>query len=109
MLSKQPSIENKLNIIKEEEQREAEREITSVRMAEAIGKRLAYYLGEINAIHPFREGNGRAQRLFVEHLAHSLGYQLDFMKINRDDMLLSSVKAFDCDYIMLEELLTDAL
>lgn len=22
--------------------------------------RLAYYLGELNAIHPFREGNGRA-------------------------------------------------
>ncbi len=26
--------------------------------------RLAYYLGEVNALHPFREGNGRAQRAF---------------------------------------------
>ena len=31
--------------------------------------RLAYYLGELNAIHPFREGNGRAQRKFVQQLA----------------------------------------
>ena len=27
--------------------------------------RLAHYLSEINAIHPFREGNGRVQRLFI--------------------------------------------
>lgn len=32
-------------------------------------KRLAYYLSEINAIHPFREGNGRAQRAFIEVMA----------------------------------------
>ena len=32
---------------------------------EAMAARLAFYLGEINAIHPFREGNGRAQRAFV--------------------------------------------
>ena len=28
----------------------------------------AYYLGELNALHPFREGNGRAQREFVSHI-----------------------------------------
>lgn len=27
-----------------------------------IAKRLAYYLGEINSIHPFREGNGRGTK-----------------------------------------------
>ena len=26
--------------------------------------RLAFYFGELNALHPFREGNGRTQRLF---------------------------------------------
>ena len=31
--------------------------------------RLTCYLGEVNAIHPFREGNGRAQRAFFEQLA----------------------------------------
>src|SRR3984957_16579197 len=29
-------------------------------------ERLTYYLGEINAVRPFREGNGRAQRAFFE-------------------------------------------
>ncbi len=31
---------------------------------DAFTERLTYYLGEINAVHPFREGNGRAQRAF---------------------------------------------
>jgi cell filamentation protein len=32
--------------------------------------RLTYYLGEVNAVHPFREGNGRAQRAFFEQARH---------------------------------------
>ncbi len=34
----------------------------------AFSERAAYYLGEINALHPFREGNGRAQREFIKSL-----------------------------------------
>ena len=30
--------------------------------------RLAYLFGELNALHPFREGNGRVQRLFLSHV-----------------------------------------
>ncbi len=74
-----------------------------------IAKRLAYYLGEINAVHPFREGNGRAQRMFIEHLAHTLGYRLDFSKISREDMILASSKAFVMDYAMLENLIENIL
>ena len=33
--------------------------------ADALSKRLAHYLSEINALHPFREGNGRVQRIFI--------------------------------------------
>jgi cell filamentation protein len=34
-----------------------------------FARRAGFYLGEINAIHPFREGNGRAQREFIRQLA----------------------------------------
>lgn len=44
--------------------------------------RLAYYLSEINVLHPFREGNGRTQRLFIEYLANVAGYSVDFSKVN---------------------------
>lgn len=43
---------------------------------DAFIDRLAYYLGEVNAIHPFHEGNGRTQRAFFEQLAYDAGFTL---------------------------------
>ena len=40
---------------------------------EEMSERLAYYLGEINMIHPFREGNGRTQRIYIEQLCLNNG------------------------------------
>jgi cell filamentation protein len=44
--------------------------------------RLAYYLGEVNAVHPFREGNGRAQRAFFEQLARDAGFMLAWQHLD---------------------------
>lgn len=74
-----------------------------------LAKRLAYYLGEINAIHPFREGNGRSQRMFIEYLSFHVGYQFDFMKITSQEMLEASVNAFNLNYTMMEQLINRAL
>ncbi|MER2529093.1 MAG: Fic family protein [Candidatus Competibacter denitrificans] len=62
--------------------------------ATEFSKRLAYYLGEINALHPFREGNGRAQREFINHLARANRYIIDWTSINREDMTQASIEAF---------------
>lgn len=43
---------------------------------EAFVARLACYLGEVNAVHPFREGSGRTQRAFFEQLARDAGCTL---------------------------------
>lgn len=51
---------------------------------DAFIDRLAYYLGEVNAVHPFREGNGRAQRAFLEQLAAGAGYMLDWQEIDAE-------------------------
>ena len=40
---------------------------------ESFVARLAHYLGEVNAVHPFREGNGRTQRAFFELLTREAG------------------------------------
>ncbi|WFG47200.1 Fic family protein [Pseudonocardia alni] len=37
---------------------------------------LAELLGDVNALHPFREGNGRTQRAFLAQLAADAGYEL---------------------------------
>jgi cell filamentation protein len=44
--------------------------------------RLAFYLGEVNAVHPFREGNGRTQRAFFEQLARDAGFNLDWQHLD---------------------------
>ena len=42
-----------------------------------IAYKLAEILDNINFLHPFREGNGRAQREFIRLLALEKGYQLN--------------------------------
>ena len=49
---------------------------------EAFVARLAYYLGEINAVHPFREGNGRTQRAFFEQLARDAGHTIAWQHLD---------------------------
>jgi cell filamentation protein len=51
-----------------------------------FARRLAHYLSEINAIHPFREGNGRVQRLFISQLAEQSGYSLDYSSLNQTEI-----------------------
>jgi cell filamentation protein len=46
--------------------------------------RLTSCLGEVNAVHPFREGNGRAQRAFFEQLASDAGYALNWQRLDAD-------------------------
>ena len=60
--------------------------------------RMTYYLGELNIIHPFREGNGRTQRLFFQYLAHSAGWSLSFEGVTKEQMANASQVAFFQEY-----------
>ncbi len=62
--------------------------------ARAFSERAAHYLGEINALHPFREGNGRAQREFINHLAYKNGYFIAWSAISVADMVQASIESF---------------
>lgn len=66
--------------------------------------RLAYYLSEINVLHPFREGNGRTQRLFIEYLASVAGYRVDFSQVSAEDMIVASADSFACDYESIDRM-----
>jgi cell filamentation protein len=48
---------------------------------------------DINAVHAFREGNGRAQRSFMRELATQAGHILDFTVISRERMIAASIAA----------------
>ena len=69
-----------------------------------IAEKAAYYLGEINAVHPFREGNGRAQREFVRELLIPLGFKVDYSLCDPKMMLYASINAFAGDYELMTEL-----
>lgn len=52
---------------------------------EKFVRRLAYHYEKINYIHAFREGNGRAQRIFWNRLALEAGWQLDWRTVHGDE------------------------
>ena len=68
-------------------------------------QRLAYYMGEINALHPFREGNGRMQRIFFAELARRGGYKLNFSQTTSNELLEADISAYNKDYSLLISLL----
>lgn len=61
---------------------------------DAFCLRAAYYFGEINALHPFREGNGRTQREFLSHLADAAGYYIAWEDVVYAEMLRASIESF---------------
>jgi len=53
--------------------------------ADTFALRAGHYLGEINAVHPFREGNGRAQREFTRTLAAQAGHRLTWAGLTPEE------------------------
>lgn len=47
----------------------------------------------LNMLHPFREGNGRVQRLFFSLLVRRAGYELDFSKCDTDFLMVATIFA----------------
>jgi len=62
-----------------------------------FAKKAAHLLAELNAIHPFREGNGRTQLSFLIVLADRAGHPLDTDKLRPSAMLKATIASFDSD------------
>jgi cell filamentation protein len=62
--------------------------------AEQFAKRAAEHMAELNAIHPFREGNGRTQRAFLFVLARRAGHEIDMVRINAQSWNEASRESF---------------
>ena len=77
--------------------------------ADALSTRLAHYLSEINALHPFREGNGRVQRIFISQLSQSAGYQLDYSDLEQEQIYRAMELAFNGDESILANLILERL
>ena len=47
----------------------------------------------INMLHPFREGNGRTQRLFFTQWIRHLGYEFDLSNADLDEFMIATIYA----------------
>lgn len=58
-----------------------------------LAQKLAFYMAELNVLHPFREGNGRTIREFIRQIAYKCGYVFDIRHIEPKDMLNACIKS----------------
>lgn len=73
---------------------------------DAFIERAAYYICEINAVHPFREGNGRAIRFYIDVLsARTRGDIFDWTKASADEYLQACIAGFQQDYRLMISIL----
>ncbi|MGP1429871.1 MAG: Fic/DOC family protein [Fusobacterium sp.] len=52
-----------------------------------FSEKLGQLFLDINMLHPFREGNGRSQRLFIGDLVKENGYYLEWANISKEEMI----------------------
>lgn len=69
----------------------------------------AIILGDINHVHPFREGNGRTQLLYLQQLAVGAGFRVDFTRLGAQAWVAACVDAHHGRYEGLARLLAGAV
>lgn len=46
-----------------------------------------------NMLHPFREGNGRTQRVFLTQLVRNAGYEINFADMDTDLLMIATIQS----------------
>jgi cell filamentation protein, protein adenylyltransferase len=67
--------------------------------------RMTHYLAEVNAIHPFREGNGRTQRAIFNQLAKEAGWTIRWRDMDPDENISASIASLRGDNGPLQAML----
>ena len=69
----------------------------------------AELFGDINALHPFREGSDRTQKEFIYHLAKNAGYELDLNKADKSQYMKASIESMMTSSKKMETLMNDLI
>lgn len=72
-------------------------------------RKIAEYYHDINMLHPFREGNGRTERLFFIILIRHHGYDINFSELDNDLLMLATIQAANGVMDLLERFFTEAI
>ena len=71
-----------------------ENHLTEHSDAARFADRAAHYIAEINAIHPFREGNGRCQLTLLDILLSISGFEMDEDRIDPAEFMQAMISSF---------------
>ena len=74
-----------------------------------FAKKSAHFLAELNAVHPFREGNGRTQLTFLTLLAERAGHPLDLRRLRPVAVLRATVQSFGGREASLEKVVRNLI
>ena len=66
-------------------------------------RKAAHFLAPLNAIHPFRDGNGRAQLAFLALLASQTGHPLRLRQLRAQMFLAAMIASFHGEEKLLRE------
>ncbi|MCE4053082.1 putative adenosine monophosphate-protein transferase Fic [Pseudomonas sp. Au-Pse12] len=56
---------------------------------------VALTYSELNVVHPFRDGNGRAQRILFEHLIMNAGFEISWWGVEGNEWLQANIAAYN--------------
>lgn len=55
-------------------------------------------IGDINLVHPFREGNGRTQMYYLKQLGRQANHRINLTRFQREEWIAASIQANKADY-----------
>lgn len=81
------------------------RDLSRAEFAKGAGE----IIGDVNYVHPFREGNGRVQLVYLRQLAEQAGHTLDLSRLAPDDWMKASRRAQQHDFAPMGRCIARAL
>ncbi|MGM9600374.1 MAG: Fic/DOC family protein, partial [Faecousia sp.] len=62
-----------------------------------------------NDLHPFREGNGRTQRVFLAQLIRNAGYDINWAEVDGDLLMIATIQSAQGVTDLLKKILNEAV
>ncbi|MCO7225600.1 Fic family protein [Pleionea sp. CnH1-48] len=66
-----------------------------------VASTIAEFYCDLNVVHPFRDGNGRTQRLFFDEFVGNHHYKINWDLVSRDEWVEANIAGFHCDYSLM--------
>ena len=74
-----------------------------------IVQNISELYADINVLHPFRDGNGRAQRILFEHIVLNNDYIIDWSVASTEEWITANIHGVNCNFQPLENIFRKAI